>query len=226
MLYELDANPAAGPAQEKVTRASAPENRGYFLVKRLLDIAVVVATLPVVIPLVGILALVVRMDGGPAFFAQARVGLGGKDFRMWKLRSMVPDADARLVQYLSESEGARNEWEKTQKLKADPRITLVGRVLRKYSIDELPQLWNVLAGDMSLVGPRPMFSQQRQLYPGTAYFSLRPGLTGLWQISARNNSTFADRAIYDDRYAETVSLMTDLRILLKTAAVVVAGTGL
>jgi lipopolysaccharide/colanic/teichoic acid biosynthesis glycosyltransferase len=119
----------------------------------------------------------------------------------------------------------RQEWNQTQKLKADPRITRVGRLLRKSSLDELPQLWNVLIGDMSLVGPRPMMTSQQALYPGQAYYALRPGLTGYWQISERNESSFADRAGYDDRYERDVSLATDIRVLFATLRAVARGTG-
>jgi exopolysaccharide production protein ExoY len=112
------------------------------------------------------------------------------------------------------------------KIEDDPRVTRLGRLLRRSSLDELPQLWNVLIGDMSLVGPRPMAVEQKPIYPGRTYFNFRPGLTGLWQVGARNASTFAERARYDDRYAEEVSFLTDTRIILMTAGVVLRGTGI
>jgi lipopolysaccharide/colanic/teichoic acid biosynthesis glycosyltransferase len=139
---------------------------------------------------------------------------------------MVPDADKVLDAYLEQNPEAKAEWDAHQKLTNDPRITSVGRLLRKYSIDEFPQLFNVFIGDMSLVGPRPMCPEQRAQYPGTAYFGLRPGMTGLWQISERHQTTFAERAIYDNRYAGALSLTTDLRILFMTPMVVLRGTGL
>ena len=120
---------------------------------------------------------------------------------------------------------ARLEWNSTQKLKADPRITRLGRLLRKTSMDELPQLWNVLIGDMSLVGPRPMMPSQRSLYNGTAYYALRPGITGPWQVSERNEVEFSQRAEFDREYEENVSLLTDLRLLVATTQVVIRGTG-
>jgi len=138
---------------------------------------------------------------------------------------MVPDTDARLAAHLALDEAARREWETYQKLTSDPRVTAFGRMLRKSSLDELPQLWNVLKGDMSLVGPRPMLPEQLPLYPGRAYFALRPGVTGLWQISDRNASTFARRAEFDADYAHRLSLATDLRVLVATISVVVRGTG-
>lgn len=149
----------------------------------------------------------------------------GRTFKFWKLRSMVPDADQRLEQYLQQHPTAREEWDTAQKLKSDPRVTPLGHYLRKYSMDELPQLWNVLVGDMSLVGPRPMFPKQSVLYPGTDYFALRPGLTGLWQISDRNGCSFADRAKHDTRYAQNLCFALDMQILLKTVGVVIHGTG-
>jgi lipopolysaccharide/colanic/teichoic acid biosynthesis glycosyltransferase len=172
-----------------------------------------------------ILAFLVSRDGHSPFYRQERLGMGGRIFSMWKLRSMVPDADARLAAYLAGDEAARREWDAYQKLTEDPRITPLGKLLRKTSLDELPQLWNVLKGDMSLVGPRPMMPQQRALYPGYAYFTMRPGVTGLWQVSDRNASTFAQRAEFDADYERKLSLATDMSVLLATVAVVLRGTG-
>jgi lipopolysaccharide/colanic/teichoic acid biosynthesis glycosyltransferase len=138
---------------------------------------------------------------------------------------MVPGADALLEYHLRKNPEARREWDETQKLKNDPRITRIGAFLRKSSLDELPQLWNVLRGEMSLVGPRPMMVDQRTLYPGTAYFDLRPGITGLWQISERNETSFAERAVFDNRYLASLSLSLDVSILLRTVSVVLRGTG-
>ncbi len=194
-------------------------------VKRALDILAVLLALPVVVPLVLLLALLVACDGGRPMYRQKRVGRGGRHYTMWKLRSMVVDADEKLDAYLADNPLARAEWETTQKLKRDPRITRFGRVLRKCSFDELPQLWNVLIGDMSLVGPRPMMVDQQPLYPGRAYYTLRPGITGIWQVSQRNQSSFADRARFDAQYAREVSFMTDTRLLLATVQVVFRGTG-
>lgn len=212
---------------EAVAGGRASQPRGVYgrAAKRLLDIAAILLALPVVLPLVAILALLVARDGHSPFYRQARVGRGGRIFTIWKLRTMVPDADARLAGYLAENAAARAEWNSTQKLKRDPRITRFGCFLRKSSLDELPQLWNVLKGDMSLVGPRPMMPEQQPLYPGRAYYALRPGITGLWQISDRNHTTFAARAEFDGAYARSLSLGTDLRILFATVGVVTRGTG-
>ena len=193
--------------------------------KRGLDLLLVLLAAPFVVPLVFFLAFLVRRDGGPAFYCQDRIGRDGRVFRIWKLRSMVPDADALLAAHLEAHPEARDEWDRTQKLRDDPRITPVGRLIRKTSLDELPQLWNVVAGDMSLVGPRPMLPAQAPRYPGRAYYRLRPGLTGFWQISDRNETSFAGRAAYDTAYSRRMSFMTDLMVLVATAWVVVRGTG-
>lgn len=205
-----------------------PLTRGrqaYAAGKRLMDIAMVLAGAVLVVPLVLVLALLVRMDGGPAFYRQPRIGRHGRIFLLWKLRSMVPDADKALVAYLDANPAEKAEWDKHQKLRRDPRLTAIGPFLRRYSLDELPQLWNVLIGDMSIVGPRPMMPQQRLLYEGLAYYDLRPGLTGLWQISERNNCSFAERARYDELYGATVSAATDVRTMFRTIGVVLGGTG-
>ena len=193
--------------------------------KRLFDSLAIFVCLPVVLPIILVLALVVMRDGAAPFYRQTRIGRGGRLYTMWKLRSMVDDAAARLETHLASDSDARREWAISQKLKADPRITSFGRFLRKSSLDELPQLWNVLKGDMSLVGPRPMMPEQAPLYPGEAYYTLRPGITGLWQVSERNATAFADRAHYDERYEEELSLANDLRILMATVRVVLRGTG-
>lgn len=209
-----------------ISEKTAPISSIYVrYIKRPLDILFTLAAVPIVVPLVLMLALVILMRGGRPFYSQMRVGRSGRPFKLWKLRTMVPDADARLEQYLAGNPEARAEWQSSQKLKDDPRITTFGRVLRKSSLDELPQLWNVLRGDMSLIGPRPMMVHQARLYPGTDYYELRPGVTGLWQISDRNDSTFAARATFDAIYARELSWRSDLAILKKTISVVIRCTG-
>ena len=204
-----------------------PSGRGPYrrLFKRLLDVTAILMAVPVVVPVVAVAAVLVARDGGSPFYTQMRVGRGGRRFKMWKLRSMVCDADARMEAYLESDPAARQEWDSTQKLKADPRITRFGKFLRKSSLDELPQLWNVLIGDMSLVGPRPMMVNQQDLYPGKAYYALRPGITGYWQTAGRNRTTFEARAEYDDAYEAELSLVTDVKVLAATVGVVVHGTG-
>lgn len=207
------------------SRDSSDARTSYHLVKRPLDLSLVLLASPVVIPLILILALLIALDGGKPFYSQTRIGRSGRVYRMWKLRSMIHDADERLLSFLVANPVARDEWELTQKLRDDPRVTRFGRVLRACSLDELPQLWNVIRGDMSLIGPRPMLPEQQSMYKGRAYYRLRPGLTGLWQISARNRSSFAARVAYDERYEDEMGLMSDLRILLQTILVVLRRTG-
>ena len=194
-------------------------------VKRPLDILLVLLAAPIVLPVVLLLTLLIWWRGEKPFYTQMRVGRSGRNFRLWKLRTMVEDADQRLADYLAANPEAKAEWDLTQKLKNDPRITSTGLFLRKTSLDELPQLWNVLRGDMSIVGPRPMMPEQAQLYPGADYYHLRPGVTGLWQISDRNDSTFAARATFDARYAADLSFAEDVRIIAGTVGVVLRCTG-
>jgi exopolysaccharide production protein ExoY len=194
-------------------------------VKRALDVVAVLVTAPIVVPIVIILALLVAREGGRPFYSQFRVGKNGRPFRMWKLRTMVVDADARMTAYLDANPQARAEWDLNQKLRVDPRITRFGQLLRKSSLDELPQLWNVFAGDMSLVGPRPMMLNQQVMYPGKDYYLLRPGITGLWQTTDRNETSFEARAEFDTVYNDSLSLAADMRIIFKTVGVVVKGTG-
>lgn len=193
--------------------------------KRALDLFLVLLAAPIVVPLVFLLSLIVAGDGYRPFYWSKRVGRNGEEFSMLKLRTMVPDADHRLEAHLANDMAARIEWETTQKLKNDPRTTPIGRVLRKVSFDELPQLWNVLTGDMSLVGPRPMLPNQRSMYPGLSYYALRPGITGPWQVSERNESEFAKRADHDKQYDEQLSFGTDVKLIVKTIGVVLKGTG-
>lgn len=193
--------------------------------KRALDLVLVLLSLPLAVLILLPVVIAVRRDGAPAFYRQDRVGRGGRSFRILKIRTMVPDADAALARLCAEDPALRAEWARNQKLAEDPRITPAGRFLRRTSIDELPQLWNVLTGDMSLVGPRPMTVAQKPLYPGTAYFKLRPGITGPWQVSARHETSFAERAVYDTAYERAMSLREDVRLLLRTVAVVLRCRG-
>lgn len=207
--------------------AVAPEHRSAYrsVFKRVFDILfVLVIALPVAL-VVALLALFISLDGASPFYFQERVGKNGKRFNMLKLRSMVPNADRKLEAYLRANPSARLEWNEKQKLTHDPRITPIGRIIRKTSLDELPQFLNVLKGDMSVVGPRPMMPQQTTLYPGTSYYRMRPGITGFWQISERNECSFAERAIHDSNYDRALSLRTDIAVVWRTVAVVMAGTG-
>src|SRR5689334_1027764 len=187
--------------------------------KRALDVAGAGALLLLGAPVFLLLALLVRADGGPAFYAHERVGRGGRRFGCLKFRSMVVDSAARLEALLASDPAARAEWEATRKLRHDPRITWVGRFLRATSLDELPQLINVLRGDMSLVGPRPVVAAELANHYGAAaehYLAVRPGITGLWQVSGRSDTSYAQRVALDVRYASNPSLLEDVRILLRT----------
>lgn len=206
-------------------RRAATNDVYLNIFKRVLDLALVLITAPLWLPVIALGALLIATDGHSPFYSQDRVGRGGRVFRLWKLRTMVVNADAHLEAYLDANPEARAEWDATQKLKNDPRITMVGRIFRKTSLDELPQIINVLLGDMSLVGPRPMMVSQQELYDGAGYYMLRPGLTGTWQVSDRNSTTFSGRVHYDNEYARTVSLMQDMGVLFRTVGVVFRGTG-
>ena len=194
--------------------------------KRTFDILFVLAVAPLGLMLVLFAALLSAVGGGHwPFYHQLRVGRDGKPFKMLKIRTMIADADTHLETYLAANPGARQEWNEKQKLEHDPRITRFGNLLRKTSLDEMPQLWNVLKGDMSIVGPRPMMVGQQELYPGTDYYRLRPGVTGTWQVSDRSQGTFAGRARFDTAYNRSLSLKNDLQILARTAGVVLRCTG-
>jgi len=178
-------------------------------------------------PLFIFLILKIRQDGGPAFYAQERVGRNGKTFKCWKLRSMIMNADEELKNLLQNDPQARAEWEKDFKLKNDPRITKIGNFLRKSSLDELPQFFNVLRGEMSLVGPRPIVEDEKKYYGDKIndYLSINPGITGLWQVSGRNDVSYEERVSLDSWYAHNWSITGDVIIMFKTIFVVLAKRG-
>lgn len=194
--------------------------------KRALDLALVAISLPVVLPVILLCALALWIESGQPFYRQKRLGEDGRVFRLLKLRTMVRDADQMLDRLLATNPALRAEWDATQKLKHDPRITRVGAILRATSLDELPQLWNVIKGEMSLVGPRPMMVDQLPLYGDPfAYFAVKPGITGLWQVSARNENRFDYRCKVDAAYLKQLSLWADLVLIVRTLGVVVRRTG-
>lgn len=172
------------------------------------------------------LAVAISM-GRPVHFFQTRLGEGGQRFKFYKFRSMVRNSENILDEYLSKNDVARTQWETFQKLEVDPRITPLGRLIRKLSLDELPQFWNVLKGDMSLIGPRPCMERQRSLYGKhwNHYCAMRPGITGLWQVSGRNRLSYAQRVELDAQYVNNWSLWLDIKILAKTATAVISGEG-
>ncbi|MCY0873193.1 MAG: exopolysaccharide biosynthesis polyprenyl glycosylphosphotransferase, partial [Acidithiobacillus caldus] len=164
-----------------------------------------------------------KEDGGPVFFRQTRVGRDGKSFGCLKFRSMVPDAEARLQRYLAENPAIAQEYQRNFKLRDDPRVTRIGRFLRRSSLDELPQLFNVLLGDMSLVGPRPVTAKELMEYYGEVspvYQSVPPGITGLWQVSGRSDTSYSQRVYLDAWYVKNWTLWYDIVILLRTVRVV------
>lgn len=196
--------------------------------KRAMDVTIAGAMLLVLAPVFLILALIIRADGGAAFFAHRRVGRDGESFGCLKFRSMVVDSQARLDALLASDPAAHAEWEATRKLKNDPRVTKIGRFLRATSLDELPQLINVLRGEMSLVGPRPVIQAELDSYYGAAamhYMSVRPGITGLWQVSGRSDTSYAQRVALDMAYVSRLSIWQDIRILLRTPVAVLSRRG-
>ena len=187
--------------------------------KRLLDIVLSLGALVILSPLMLMVALAIMLtDGWPVFFGHNRIGYNGKEFRCFKFRTMLRDGDAVLAQHLRDNPQAAIEWQETQKLVHDPRVTLIGKLLRKTSLDELPQFFNVLRGDMSLIGPRPVVADELERYgeKAASYKQARPGISGLWQVSGRSNLNYHDRVRLDSQYVSEWSLLTDLVILFKT----------
>ncbi len=198
------------------------QKRWSRIIKRAFDVAGAAALLVVLSPLLAVLWWKIRQDGGEPIYGHRRIGQGGRPFLCLKFRSMVPQADQVLADLLARDPEARAEWEASFKLKNDPRITPLGRFLRRTSLDELPQLWNVLRGEMSLVGPRPVVEEELAFYgKNVAYYLMaKPGITGLWQVSGRSDVDYDTRVYFDAWYARNWSLWHDLVILVKTVAVV------
>lgn len=197
-------------------------------IKRGFDFSAALTLLVLLAPLILVLAIVIRShDGGPALFRQMRIGRRGKPFHCWKFRTMARDAEQALERVLQSDPVAAKEWKDSQKLSHDPRITGVGHFLRRSSLDELPQLFNIIAGEMSFVGPRPIVQSERDRY-GESFahcFSVTPGLTGLWQITGRSDSSYAARVALDSRYASEWDFLLDTKILLKTVPAVLSQRG-
>jgi exopolysaccharide production protein ExoY len=192
------------------------------LSKRTLDILIASSAIAAILPLMVVVWLIIRCSSGaPAIFVQQRVGLGGRLFPCFKFRTMCLNSRAVLEHYLATQSEAALEWQVTQKLKDDPRVTRVGRILRKTSLDELPQLLNVLCGHMSCVGPRPVLAEELPRYGSCAssYLQTRPGLTGMWQVSGRSKLSYDDRVTLDTQYVKQWSMLLDIKILLKTITV-------
>lgn len=211
-----------------ITHQHEPIRNDDAGLKRVFDIVVAGSALLFLLPLLVTVGLIIRMqDGKKALYAQPRYGLDGQTFMCIKLRSMVPDAAERLQAVIDRCPIARREWETTRKISNDPRITPIGHFIRKSSIDELPQLINIIRGDMSIVGPRPIPTYERGKYgEGFQHYSrVRPGLTGLWQISGRSNTTYEERVQLDVEYVNTRSFWGDIGIILKTIPAVLFSRG-
>lgn len=192
--------------------------------KRLMDMVIALVVLVLASPIMIMAALAIRLStGGPALYSHERVGFSGKPFQCYKFRSMVANSDAVLRDYLASNPEAAKQWQDNRKLKCDPRITFLGTLLRKSSIDELPQLFNVLKGEMSCVGPRPIVGEELGRYGSNVddYLSARPGLTGLWQVTGRSNTDYARRVALDSFYVRNWSVGKDLSILWKTVFAVI-----
>jgi Undecaprenyl-phosphate galactose phosphotransferase WbaP len=198
------------------------------IIKRALDMTLTAIISLLFLPYFTLISLLIYLESGrPVFFTHSRVGRNGRAFKAYKFRTMLKNGDEILQQHFDENPGSQVEWERNQKLKQDPRLTVVGRALRRLSLDELPQLWNIIKGDMSLVGPRPIVREEVPRY-GSAidlYFRLRPGLTGLWQVSGRNDLEYAQRVRLDTYYVRNWSIWLDLVILARTLGVVLGGRG-
>ena len=213
---------------DKVAFGTAFKNN-YLLSrrKRCLDILGAVAIALIFSPVVVLVAGVMAFQKGPLLYGHERIGYRGKRFRCYKFRSMVPNAHEVLEEYLISNPKAKVEWERDFKLKNDPRITRIGKIIRKTSLDELPQLWNIVKGDMSLVGPRPIVREELDRYGRGVRFYLanRPGLTGLWQVSGRNDIDYKRRVAMDRTYAHKASFAFDLKIVALTAYITITGKG-
>lgn len=216
---------------EKVFMLSIRNNlarRRNRLAKRVFDLIATIGGGLLILPILLVLALLVGLDNkGRIIFAHRRVGQNGRLFPCYKFQSMVPDAQDRLEEYLAKNPGARKEWEESFKLTNDPRVTKLGAFLRKTSLDELPQLWNVLMGDMSLVGPRPIVTQEIDRYGDyiREYYMVPPGITGMWQVNGRSDTTYEERVAMDTWYVRNWSVWIDLVYLFKTIKTVFTGKG-
>lgn len=197
-------------------------------IKRAMDLGLCLMGSIVILPLVLVLALLIRLDSkGPVFYKQRRIGRGGQEIYVHKFRTMVPNADEILKDYLARNPEMAREWEEDHKLRHDPRVTKIGHFLRKTSLDELPQLYDVVRGTMSLVGPRPIVEDERAKYGSVFndYIRVRPGITGLWQISGRNDTSYSRRVDYDFYYVSNWNVWLDIWILVRTVPVVLFGRG-
>lgn len=229
--YQLTAEPmltSTTDGKTGATRRVLPRVYEAFG-KRLLDILCALILAPVVLVAIAVVALPMWLTGdrGPIVFGHRRIGRNGKVFRCWKIRTMVTESEDVLKRHLLSDPRAAAEWARDRKLSDDPRITRLGHFLRRTSLDELPQAWNVLRGEMSFVGPRPVVRVEMHKYGAhrEAYASVRPGVTGLWQISGRNDISYAERVQLDVTYIREMSFLLDLRVILGTVGAMLRKTG-
>lgn len=227
--YSYEREVGGSPSQGRPATEHLPTSLfRYRVVKRVLDVALIVILLPIALPVLGVISLVVLLSTpGPVFYSHRRIGRNGAFFSMWKFRTMCENSGEVLEAYLTQHPLARAEWSKTHKLRFDPRVTTVGRLLRQYSLDELPQLWNVFSGQMAMVGPRPIVAAEVEKYAEgfRFYCRVKPGLTGLWQVSGRSELSYPQRVALDCQYVERWSLGRDLVILVRTLRSVVNQDG-
>ncbi len=214
--------------------ANPRPNSFQLLVKRILDLLLTAISMLLFAPILLGVCLLIRLSSrGPIFYGQQRIGRGGRPFKAWKFRTMLLNSDLVLESYLDAHPAARQEWEEKHKLSNDPRVTTIGRLLRATSMDEIPQLWNVLVGEMSLVGPRPIIDSDTydaayiQQYPDEfeAYKTVRPGLTGLWQVRCRNSGVYDFRIYWDMYYIRNWSVWLDLYLIMRTIKTVILREG-
>jgi exopolysaccharide production protein ExoY len=210
-------------AREQIALPPSP----YAPAKRILDLLGVIALAAVFSPLMLAIAVLMRREGGSIIYKHRRIGRDGRTFECLKFRTMVPNADQVLRDLLERDPAIKAEWLRDHKLRCDPRVTRLGRFLRRTSLDELPQLWNVVRGEMSLVGPRPVVREELLRYGRNVrtYLSAKPGITGLWQVKGRNDTDYRRRVVLDTYYVRNQNLLLDLYILLKTTRVVLGGSG-
>jgi Undecaprenyl-phosphate galactose phosphotransferase WbaP len=224
MSTNLDV-PSNYPIATRITRNGLIRKYNF---SRVLDIALILLAAPYILLAFLAIAILIKLDSpGPVFYHQKRIGRFGRKFDVYKFRTMVVNADQILKDYLDNSPELKTQWLATHKLKQDPRVTRLGSILRKLSLDELPQLWNIFIGEMSLVGPRPIVDAEVEKYGKCfdLYIQVRPGLTGLWQVSGRNNTSYQHRVELDEYYVLNRSLKLDLQILWKTVFVVLSKEG-
>lgn len=216
------------PIRHALVTSDALSRRVSEYIGRLMDLSVAACAFVFLAPLLLLISLALLAAGdGPILFLHERIGRSGQRFKVVKFRTMAVDASDRLRRHLDEHEAARLEWDADHKLRQDPRVSPLGAFLRKSSLDELPQLYNVLRGDMSIVGPRPIVEAEMPRYGAhiSAYCSVRPGITGIWQVSGRNDISYVRRVEMDALYARKKSVLLDLRIIIATVPAVLLRRG-